>query len=43
VTIDSELEPKGFFKLAEGLLAGTLKRETQAQLTAAKQVLESQA
>jgi len=43
VTFDAEIEPKGFFKLAEGMLAGTMKKETETQLATAKQLLESQA
>jgi uncharacterized membrane protein len=42
LTFIADFEPKGFFKLAEGMLAGTLKKEVEAQLAAAKQVLESE-
>jgi hypothetical protein len=43
VTFDAEVEPKGFFKLAEGMLAGGMKKETETQLSTAKQLLKSEA
>lgn len=41
VTFAIEMEPKGFFKLAEGMLAGNINKELEGDLGRAKQLLEA--
>jgi uncharacterized protein YndB with AHSA1/START domain len=41
VTTDMEMEPKGFFKVAEGALAGNLKQTMESQAARLKSILES--
>ena len=43
VTLDAEAEPKGFYKLAEGILAGGMKKQLETDVAQAKQLLESEA
>jgi carbon monoxide dehydrogenase subunit G len=40
LTFQIEMEAGGFFKLAEGVLAGNMKKELEAQAAKLKQVLE---
>jgi len=41
ITIDAETEPRGLLKLADGMIAGMLKKELENDLSAAKHLLET--
>ncbi len=41
ITLDGETEPRGFLKLADGMIAGMLQKELETDLSAAKHVVEA--
>ena len=41
ITLEADAEPKGFLKLADGMIAVTLKKELETDLSAAKHVVET--
>jgi uncharacterized protein YndB with AHSA1/START domain len=41
ITLEADTEPRGFLKLADGMIAGMLKKELETDLSAAKQVVET--
>jgi uncharacterized protein YndB with AHSA1/START domain len=41
ITLEADTEPKGFLKLADGMIAGMLKKELETDLSAAKHVVET--
>jgi len=42
LTVDAEIEPKGFFKLVEWMLIGALRKQLETELSVVKQVLETE-
>jgi uncharacterized protein YndB with AHSA1/START domain len=41
VTFDAETEVRGFFKLADGVIAGSMRKSLETNLSTAKQVVEA--
>jgi hypothetical protein len=41
ITLDAETQARGFLKLANGLIAGMLKKELENDLSTAKHLLET--
>lgn len=41
ITLEADTEPKGFLKLADGMIAGMLKKELETDLSTAKHVVET--
>ena len=41
IALEADAEPKGFLKLADGMIAGIVKKELETDLSAAKQVVET--
>ncbi|SRR6266516_2889378 len=41
ITLDADTEPRGFLKLADGMIGGMLKKEMENDLSAAKHVVET--
>lgn len=41
VTFEAETETRGFFKLADGMIAGSMRKKWETNLSTAKQVVET--